>query len=233
MTEMRRQCEFRLVGIVGKGNVIIQRFRMGMPFHTQLLHSLLHSFIPYNQSVCRSQTGNQAHASQQKYSKINNMSGKGALSVVPVRPALPAHTPLTRSRQVSCRVTRPASSLNTLERTRQVVALRSGPKLTKRSLLSPPSSVSFPSHTLAPLGGAGCEPGISTDLSQNVTSSSVVNSVLEAARDIKSPIILQLSQGGAAFFAGKGLKNENQEASIAGAVAAAHFIRSIAPSYGV
>ncbi|KAK4687287.1 fructose-bisphosphate aldolase, class II, partial [Tremellales sp. Uapishka_1] len=67
----------------------------------------------------------------------------------------------------------------------------------------------------------------------NVTSSSVVNAVLEAARDIKSPIILQLSQGGAAFFAGKGLANGNQEASIAGAVAAAHFIRSIAPSYGI
>ncbi|ODN73534.1 fructose-bisphosphate aldolase 1 [Cryptococcus amylolentus CBS 6039] len=67
----------------------------------------------------------------------------------------------------------------------------------------------------------------------NVTSSSVVNGVLEAARDIKSPIILQLSQGGAAFFAGKGLPNGNQEASIAGAVAAAHFIRSVAPAYGI
>ena len=60
-----------------------------------------------------------------------------------------------------------------------------------------------------------------------------MNGVLEAARDINSPIIIQVSQGGAAFFAGKGLKNGNQEASIAGAVAAAHFIRSIAPSYGM
>ncbi|WVQ98575.1 fructose-bisphosphate aldolase 1 [Kwoniella sp. CBS 9459] len=67
----------------------------------------------------------------------------------------------------------------------------------------------------------------------NVTSSSTVNACLEAARDINSPIILQLSQGGSAYFAGKGLKNGNQEASIAGAVAAAHFIRSIAPAYGV
>lgn len=66
-----------------------------------------------------------------------------------------------------------------------------------------------------------------------MTSSSVVNAVLEAARDIKSPIILQISQGGAAFFAGKGLANGNQEASIAGAVAAAHFVRAVAPSYGV
>lgn len=66
-----------------------------------------------------------------------------------------------------------------------------------------------------------------------MTSSSIVNACLEAARDIKSPIILQLSQGGAAYFAGKGLANGKQEASIAGAVAAAHFIRSIAPSYGI
>jgi fructose-bisphosphate aldolase class II len=54
---------------------------------------------------------------------------------------------------------------------------------------------------------------------------------LEAARDAKSPIILQCSQGGAAYFAGKGVDNKNQEASIAGAVAAAHYIRSIAPIY--
>lgn len=67
----------------------------------------------------------------------------------------------------------------------------------------------------------------------NVTSSSVVNAVLEAARDIKSPIILQTSQGGAAYFAGKGLSNTNQEASIVGAIAAAHHIRTVAKAYGV
>ncbi|KAJ3525309.1 hypothetical protein NMY22_g10632 [Coprinellus aureogranulatus] len=52
----------------------------------------------------------------------------------------------------------------------------------------------------------------------NVTSTSTANAVLEAARDIKSPIIIQVSQGGAAYFAGKGLSNENQQASILGAV---------------
>ncbi|KAI8623059.1 hypothetical protein F5Y19DRAFT_482119 [Xylariaceae sp. FL1651] len=67
----------------------------------------------------------------------------------------------------------------------------------------------------------------------NVTSSSTVNATLEAAREAKSPIILQTSNGGAAFFAGKGISNSNQEASIAGAIAAAHFIRSVAPLYGV
>ncbi|KAH6990321.1 fructose-bisphosphate aldolase [Ilyonectria destructans] len=67
----------------------------------------------------------------------------------------------------------------------------------------------------------------------NVTSSSTVVASLEAARDAKSPIILQFSQGGAAYFAGKGVSNTNQAASVAGAVAAAHYIRSIAPTYGI
>lgn len=67
----------------------------------------------------------------------------------------------------------------------------------------------------------------------NVTSSSTANAVLEAARDIKSPIIIQCSQGGAAYYAGKGLPNKDQEASITGAIAAAMHVRSVAASYGV
>jgi len=67
----------------------------------------------------------------------------------------------------------------------------------------------------------------------NVTSSSTVVASLEAARDKKSPVILQMSQGGAAYFAGKGVPNDKQQASIAGAVAGAHYIRSVAPSYGI
>lgn len=67
----------------------------------------------------------------------------------------------------------------------------------------------------------------------NITSSSTANAALEAARDAKSPLILQVSQGGAAFFAGKGLPNDKQQASIAGAVAAAHHVRSVAHLYGV
>jgi len=67
----------------------------------------------------------------------------------------------------------------------------------------------------------------------NVTSSSTIVAVLEAARDSKSPIILQISQGGAANFAGKGISNDGQKASIAGSIAAAHFIRSLAPVYEV
>lgn len=69
--------------------------------------------------------------------------------------------------------------------------------------------------------------------SVNVTSTSTVNAVLEAARDAKSPIMIQLSKDGAAFFAGKSLANSKCEASIAGAVAAANYVRAVAPLYGV
>ncbi|KAF8914963.1 fructose 1,6-bisphosphate aldolase [Mucidula mucida] len=67
----------------------------------------------------------------------------------------------------------------------------------------------------------------------NVTSSSTANACLEAARDIKSPIILQVSQGGSAYYAGKGLANDKQQASITGATAAALHVRAVAKAYGV
>lgn len=67
----------------------------------------------------------------------------------------------------------------------------------------------------------------------NVTSSSTVNAVLETAAELHSPVIIQLSNGGAVFFAGKGLSNDGQVAAVAGAVSAAHHIREVAPLYGV
>ena len=42
-----------------------------------------------------------------------------------------------------------------------------------------------------------------------------------------------MSQGGAAYFCGKGVDNKDQKASIMGAVAGAHYIRSVAPAYGI
>ncbi len=60
-----------------------------------------------------------------------------------------------------------------------------------------------------------------------------MNAALEAARDLGSPVIIQFSNGGAQFFAGKGLDNKKQEASILGAVAGAHFVRAVAPAYGI
>ncbi|CAM9320306.1 unnamed protein product [Chrysoparadoxa australica] len=69
----------------------------------------------------------------------------------------------------------------------------------------------------------------------NVTSSSTANACLEAARDINSPIIIQCSNGGAAYFAGKGINNKEpkEQASICGAVAMALHVRQVAKYYNV
>lgn len=67
----------------------------------------------------------------------------------------------------------------------------------------------------------------------NCTTTSTINAALEAAKTNNSPIIIQFSQGGAQFFAGKGLDNKGQAASIAGAIAGAHYTRLMAPVYGV
>ncbi|MCO5261071.1 MAG: class II fructose-bisphosphate aldolase [Crocinitomicaceae bacterium] len=66
----------------------------------------------------------------------------------------------------------------------------------------------------------------------NVTSSSTVNAVMETAAKLNSPVIIQFSNGGAQFFAGKGLKNEQERATIAGAVAGAKHVHALAEMYG-
>jgi len=69
----------------------------------------------------------------------------------------------------------------------------------------------------------------------NCTSTSTVNSVLEAGKELGRPIMVQFSEGGSAFFAGKSLPNEKGvlQASILGAVAGAHYVRAVAPAYGI
>ena len=67
----------------------------------------------------------------------------------------------------------------------------------------------------------------------NVTSTNTVNAAMEAAREANAPIIIQFSNGGAVFFAGKGLSNDGQKAAIAGAVSGAHHIHHMAELYGV
>ncbi|MEL6355347.1 MAG: class II fructose-bisphosphate aldolase [Bacteroidota bacterium] len=67
----------------------------------------------------------------------------------------------------------------------------------------------------------------------NVTSSSTVNAVLETARDLNSPVIIQFSNGGASFFAGKGLDNSSQQASIRGGISGALHVHAMAEAYGV
>jgi fructose-bisphosphate aldolase class II len=66
----------------------------------------------------------------------------------------------------------------------------------------------------------------------NVTSSNTVNATIETAAKLNAPVIIQLSNGGAHFFAGKGLSNTDQKAAIAGAVAAALHIHTLAEAYG-
>mmetsp|Transcript_25200 Transcript_25200/g.37096 ORF Transcript_25200/g.37096 Transcript_25200/m.37096 type:complete len:390 (-) Transcript_25200:220-1389(-) len=65
----------------------------------------------------------------------------------------------------------------------------------------------------------------------NCTSSSTCNAVLEAASKNNSPVFIQVSNGGGAFFCGKGIKDKNNCA--AGAVAMALHVRAVAPYYGV
>jgi fructose-bisphosphate aldolase class II len=66
----------------------------------------------------------------------------------------------------------------------------------------------------------------------NVVGTNSVNSVLETAVAVNSPVILTFSNGGASFFAGKGLSNENQQAAIAGAVSGATHVHQMAELYG-
>jgi fructose-bisphosphate aldolase class II len=67
----------------------------------------------------------------------------------------------------------------------------------------------------------------------NVVGSNSVNAALETARDMNSPVIIQFSQGGAAFFAGKGLDNSSQLGSIQGAISGAEHVHRLARSYEV
>lgn len=67
----------------------------------------------------------------------------------------------------------------------------------------------------------------------NVIGTNSVNAVLETARDLNSPVIIQFSNGGAAFNAGKGLSNKNQKAAIIGAISGAHHVHQMAEAYRV
>ena len=67
----------------------------------------------------------------------------------------------------------------------------------------------------------------------NVIGSDTINGVLETAKDLNAPVIIQFSNGGAQFNAGKGLSNDGQKAAIAGAVAGAKHVHTLAEAYGV
>ena len=66
----------------------------------------------------------------------------------------------------------------------------------------------------------------------NVTSTCTVNAVMETAAELNSPAIIQFSNGGCHFYAGKGLSNENYEAAIAGGISGAMHVHQMAELYG-
>ncbi|KZK91324.1 Fructose-bisphosphate aldolase [Pseudovibrio sp. Ad46] len=66
----------------------------------------------------------------------------------------------------------------------------------------------------------------------NVVGTDSINAVLEAAAANNTDIIVQLSNGGAQFYAGKGIKDSFQ-AKVLGAVAAAQHVHLLAEHYGV
>lgn len=66
----------------------------------------------------------------------------------------------------------------------------------------------------------------------NVVGSNTVNTVLETAAELNAPVMIQFSNGGAQFNAGKGLSNDNQKSAIAGGIAGALHIHEMAKAYG-
>ena len=67
----------------------------------------------------------------------------------------------------------------------------------------------------------------------NVVGTNSVNAVIESAKVVNSPVMIQFSNGGAIFYAGKGLSNEDQKTAIAGAVSGAKHVHAMAELYGV
>ncbi len=67
----------------------------------------------------------------------------------------------------------------------------------------------------------------------NVTGTNTMNAVLETARELGSPVIIQFSNSGASFIAGKSLPNDAQQASILGAISGAKHVHLLAQAYGV
>jgi fructose-bisphosphate aldolase, class II len=67
----------------------------------------------------------------------------------------------------------------------------------------------------------------------NVINTSTVNAVIETAKKVNSPVIIQFSNGGGQFFAGKGLGNQNQIGAIQGSISGALHVHRMAEAYGV
>ncbi len=66
----------------------------------------------------------------------------------------------------------------------------------------------------------------------NCTGSNTINGAMETAAALNSPVIIQFSHGGGAFVGGKGIKLKGDAAAIAGSLAAAHHVNTLAAAYG-
>ena len=67
----------------------------------------------------------------------------------------------------------------------------------------------------------------------NVIGTNSINAVLETAKAVNSPVIIQFSNGGAQFYAGKGVSNDGQNAAIQGGISGALHVHQMAKHYGV
>ncbi|MBX2952569.1 MAG: class II fructose-bisphosphate aldolase [Leadbetterella sp.] len=67
----------------------------------------------------------------------------------------------------------------------------------------------------------------------NVVGTNSINAVLETAKAVNSPVIVQFSNGGASFYAGKSLSNDGQKSAVAGSVSGALHVHNLAEMYGV
>jgi len=67
----------------------------------------------------------------------------------------------------------------------------------------------------------------------NVVGTNSINAVLETAAEVNSPVMIQFSNGGGVFYAGKSLSNDNQRSAVAGSVSGAMHVHAMAKAYGV
>ena len=67
----------------------------------------------------------------------------------------------------------------------------------------------------------------------NCIGTNTINAVLETAAKVNSPVIIQFSNGGAQFIAGKGMPNDKMQANISGGISGAMHVHNVAKHYGV
>jgi len=67
----------------------------------------------------------------------------------------------------------------------------------------------------------------------NTIGTNSINATLETAAKVNSPVIIQFSNGGAQFIAGKGMPNDQLQGNISGAISGALHIHNVAKYYGV